>query len=117
MTEITTAPVTATCMPDPDCEVRSLASPAMTRQELRRHILQALADIRVIESEALEQELIAAGDNLVIDSKEGEVVIAMLEAELGQELPGPADLDPHEYTSIEALVRLVERKLRASNRG
>lgn len=87
------------------------ATPTISQVEIRAWIIEALAEVRAIEPEVIRQEIVDADGDLEIDSKEGEVIVALLEARLGRELPGPADLEPEEYTSIEALVRLIERKL------
>ena len=47
--------------------------------EIRALIVEALAEVRAIPVAALEQEIAAAGGDVAMDSKEAEVVIAILE--------------------------------------
>ena len=83
------------------------------RDDIRARIIATLAEVRVCSVEEVEREIAAGDGNMVIDSTEGVVLIAALETELERDLPGPEDLDPHEYTSISTLSALIERKLGA----
>jgi len=80
--------------------------------DIRAHIVAALADVRVTDTAAIEWEIGANGGDLVIDSLEGLNVIVDLETWLGRDLPGAEDLDPAHYTSIASLTALVAHKLR-----
>jgi acyl carrier protein len=80
---------------------------------IREQIVEALAKVRVCSAAEIEREMSEGDGDMVLDSIEGVVLIAALESVLGRELPGPEDLESHEYTSINSLRALIERKLGA----
>ena len=79
--------------------------------ELLRHMIEALARVRQVPAEEIAEMIRGGGGDLRIDSKEGETVIAILVAKLGCDLPGPSDLKREQFSSIRALLSLVEHKL------
>jgi acyl carrier protein len=86
---------------------------ADSAQGVRAQVVEALAEIRVCSVAEIEREMSEGDGNVVLDSIEGVALIAALETTLGRELPGPEDLEPQEYTSINSLTALIERKLGA----
>lgn len=88
-----------------------ISKSGISSEELLQHMITALARVRQVEAEEIE-ELIRQGDgDLIIDSKEGETVIAILIGKIGCDLPGPSDLKSDQLSSIRALLSLVKNKL------
>ncbi len=73
--------------------------------------MAGLAVVQALTPAELEQEVKAAGGDVEIDSPQAEVILARFEKHFGCKLPAVSDLDPEQFTSIEALVELVERRL------
>ena len=71
--------------------------------------MEALADVEGFEVGDVEAAVAAnGGDNLYeLDSKTAECLIGPLTAKYGRRLPGPADLQPEQYATIESLTDLV----------
>lgn len=80
-----------------------------SRDEVRRALVEALADVEGFEVSDVEAAVAAnGGDNLYeLDSKTAECLIGPLTAKYGRRLPGPADLQPEQYATIESLTDLV----------
>jgi hypothetical protein len=81
-----------------------------SKEEIANLVLGALAEVR---NTTVEQLVGPQGEarEVVCDSKEGEVVVAMLEQRLGRELAGPQDLRPDQLTSVNALASLIQTGL------
>jgi acyl carrier protein len=77
--------------------------------DLRRRVVDVLADIRCESADDLWAEALKVKCLLEMDSKEAEVVVARLEHSLGRELARPEDLEPEEISTVEAIASLVER--------
>lgn len=82
-----------------------------SRNDLRVRIVAELAKVRACSVAEIGQEIAAGGGDTEVDSPQAESVIGALETQFGCKLPGPADLRPNQFNSIDALVTLVERKL------
>lgn len=82
-----------------------------TRERVRARIVEELAKVRAIDPAEMGRDIAAGGGDAEIDSPEAEAVIGALESHFGCTLPGPADLRPKQFNSVDALVTLVERKL------
>jgi len=75
-------------------------------EDIRRYILEKLAEIRLVDVSDLEQEAAQNGGDLEIKSDEGTSITGGLEGILGREITGPEDIDPRHYTSLERLTKL-----------
>ncbi len=93
--------------------LRALPSPTNrpTIDEIRNLLIGNVAKSMVVDEEILQEQIAMNGGNLIIKSHIGVAAIAQLEQQLGCRIPGPEDLKPDQFTSIEALVTLVDRKL------
>jgi hypothetical protein len=81
-----------------------------SRQEIQAGIVSCLAEVLATDAVVLAREIADAGGDILINSPEGTVVIAMLEGIWDCTLPGAEDLDPDLFTSVAALTTLIERK-------
>ncbi|NMF28836.1 hypothetical protein HF845_10600 [Cellulosimicrobium aquatile] len=92
------------------------ASPHPSRDEVRRALVAALAEVEGVSVEEIENAIAArGGDNLYeLDSKTAECLIGPLVALYGRRLPGPADLEPEQYATIESLTDLVQGELQSA---
>lgn len=88
-----------------------------SREDIRVRVVAELAKVRASSVAEIEQEMAAGGGDTEVDSPQAEVVIGALESQFGCRLPGPADLRPKQFNSIDALVTLVERKLAKARGG
>lgn len=77
--------------------------------------LQELAETRACAVSDLEAEWEAGGGDIEIESLEGICVIAALEEELKQKLPGLENLPTEQITSIRSLIALVSEYLSLSD--
>lgn len=86
---------------------------AWTRQQIREAMLDELADVIADDRAELDAAIaVVGGDNMFeLESKQAEAVLAGLSVALGVELPGPADLEPNQFATIDALIDLVEHHL------
>jgi hypothetical protein len=80
------------------------------RAELAVAVLEALAQVRAAPVGELRDELVAAGGDLEIDSREAEAVIAMLQTKYGRELAKVEDLEPECLPSVLSLASLLRRR-------
>lgn len=85
-------------------------SPVPTQAEIAEAILVALAEVRAELVPELHEELVAAGGDLEIDSREAEAVIAILETRFGRTLAKVEDLEPECLPSIASLGELIGRR-------
>jgi hypothetical protein len=81
-----------------------------SQKEIRLWIIEALAEVRVVDLDELIAEIELVGDDFEIDSKEAEVILCILEYRLNQELARPDDLEPEELTTLGSLLALVLRR-------
>lgn len=85
-----------------------------TRDEVRTALIKALAEIEGAAPADVEADISArGGDNMYeLDSKAAECIIGPLMEEFKCRLPGPADLQPDEYSTVESLTDLVYGQLK-----
>lgn len=98
-------------MTDETTETTSGADPIKGGQDLRRGLVEILAEVRGDSVGELWDEALKLDWMLEMDSKEAEVVIARLEHEVGRDLAKPEDLEPEQLATVEAVASLVERSL------
>jgi acyl carrier protein len=80
-------------------------------ENIRRFVLEKLAEIRVTKANVLEQQAVANGGDLDMDSVEGTAIASGLEGELGRSLVRPEDLDLKKFTSVKRLTDLLHSSL------
>jgi acyl carrier protein len=79
--------------------------------DIERLLLEAVAQVRVIDISEIEQQFAGNGNDLEMDSQEAVTVIASVEVPLKCTLPGMEQLKPRQPTSIRALRELIVRHL------
>jgi hypothetical protein len=80
--------------------------------EIREALVAALANVDGVEPADAEQSIAAVGDDRYeLDSKVAECVIAEVGEVFGVDLPPPADLLPHQYASLGALLDQMDERL------
>ena len=87
------------------------AAPSHAEQQLKGHIVDALAQVRAMSVDELSREVAAGGGDCRVDSKEAEVVIVILERLFNRRLAQIEDLEPEEINSIAALTGLIGSRL------
>ncbi len=102
--------------PNPTIARPEAARPAnaggrLDRGAIRDLVVEKLAQVDATDLATIKQTMERGGGNIAIDSQQAVTIIAMLGQHLGRTLPGPEDLRPNEYTSVESLTSLVERSL------
>ena len=81
------------------------------RGEIDGLLMNALAQVRVVDISEIKQEYMENGSNVEMDSQEAVTVIANVEEVLKCTLPGPEQLKPSQLTSIRTLRELMGRHL------
>lgn len=91
---------------------------AVTRQTVRAALVEALANVEGVTDLQIEEAIgERGGDHMYeLESKTAEAVLAEVGESLGFTPVGPADLEPEQYATLEALADLVEAALRAAGR-
>lgn len=81
----------------------------VSRDAVRQALVEALANVEGVGLGDVEAAVAAnGGDSFYeLDSKTAECLIGPLTAKFGRRLPGPADLQPEQYATIESLADLV----------
>jgi len=64
-----------------------------------------------MEEQDLWNEIVQAGGDCQMDSKETEVVISILEHEFDRELAKVEDLEPEQMTTLSAVTNLIMARL------
>lgn len=92
---------------------------AASRLDIREAILDELADVEGVNRSEIDDaiERVGGDEMYELESKTAEAVLAGLSARIGVALPGPADLEPEQFTTVDALAALVEAKLVAGATG
>ncbi|MCR6493533.1 hypothetical protein [Cellulomonas sp. P24] len=92
---------------------------ATSRSDIREAILDELADVEGVDRGEIDGAIgTVGGDEMYeLESKTAEAVLAGLSARFGVALPGPADLEPEQFTTVDALVALVAAKLVTDSAG
>jgi acyl carrier protein len=78
---------------------------------VKEQVIGALAQVLATNASDLEYEIGGSLSEFRIDSKQAEVVVAILEGEFGCELPGPAELRCNQYSTVDALALVVMHKV------
>jgi len=88
---------------------------ATSRSDIREAILDELTDVEGVDRGEIDAAIgrVGGDDMYELESKTAEAVLAGLSARFGIALPGPADLEPEQFATVDALVDLVEAKLGA----
>lgn len=91
----------------------------MSRSDIREAILDELADVEGVDRGDIDGAIEGVGGDEMyeLESKTAEAVLAGVSARFGIPLPGPADLEPEQFTTVDALVTLVEERLAAGPAG
>lgn len=91
----------------------------VTRQGVRDVLIESLADVEGVDPAEIEDAITDLGGDQMyeLQSKAAEAVLAEVGEALGFTPVGPADLQPEQYATLEALVDLVEMALRAAGRS
>lgn len=76
--------------------------------------MEALAQVRAMPVEDLLEEIAKNGADCQVDSKEAEVVIAILERVFNRPLAKVEDLEPEEMCSVNVLTSLIAGHLASS---
>jgi hypothetical protein len=82
--------------------------------DIHRFIRHKLAEIRQMDANILEQEIVHNGGDLDIDSEEGAGIAYGLEGVVGRDLVEPQDLKPDNFTSIKRLSDLLHKNMQKS---
>src|SRR5436190_9035816 len=90
------------------------AAGRLDRAAIKNLVVEKLAVVDATEPAAIRTAMAECSGDLPVDSQQAVTVIAMVGQQLGCMLPGPEDLDPEEYTSIDSLTSLIERKLQGA---
>ncbi len=85
----------------------------ITRSEIRDVLIDALAEVDGLDPGIVNGEVAARGGDAFfeLDSKVAECVLAVASVKFGIKPTGPADLEPEEYATLEALLDLLESHL------
>ncbi|WHP18931.1 hypothetical protein [Cellulomonas sp. ES6] len=92
---------------------------AISRSDIREAILDELADVEGVDRGDIDGAVGGVGGDEMyeLESKTAEAVLAGVSARFGVPLPGPADLAPEQFATVDALVTLVVEKLAAGPEG
>lgn len=93
----------------------SSSSFQLSRDDIRRQIIEELANVRITDIDDLQREIIQGEGDIEISSLQGASIIGALEGKWGYELPGIESLPPTDYVSVEKLVNLIENALRTAH--
>jgi len=96
----------------------SPSAPTISTNDLGPRIIDALAQVRAMTPDELHNEINGAGGgDCVMDSKEAEVVISILERHFNRELAKVEDLEPEQMNTLNALRNLIDARLRSTSQG
>lgn len=87
------------------------SSKILEQADIDRLLIEAVAQMRVVETSEIEKEFSENGGDLEMDTQEAVPVIANVESVLGRTLPGIENLKPGQPVSIRVLSELIERSL------
>jgi acyl carrier protein len=90
-----------------------------SEQPVRNALIKAIANVEGVDDREIEDAIGDQGSDQMyeLDSKTAEAVLAEVGDALGFVPVGPADLAPEQYSTLEALVSLVEAALAATGRS
>src|SRR5437867_2012078 len=94
-----------------DDDLSSRPAKMWKQSAIDRLLIEAVAQMRVIETTEIEREFAENGGDLEMDTQEAVPVIANVENTLKCRLPGIENLKPGQPVSIRALSSLIERSL------
>lgn len=91
---------------------------AVTRQGVRDVLIESLANVEGVDAAEIEDVITDLGGDQMyeLQSKAAEAVLAEVGEALEFTPVGPADLQPEQYATLDALVDLVDAALRAAGR-
>jgi len=92
-------------------DLSSRPSKILKQADIEKLLIEAVAQMRVIETSEIEKEISENGGDLEMDTQEAVPVIANVENVLRCRLPGIENLKPGQPVSIRALSSLIERSL------
>lgn len=92
-------------------DLSSSPSKTLKQADIDRLLIEAVAQMRVIETSEIEKEFSENGGDLEMDTQEAVPVIANVENVLKCRLPGIENLKPGQPVSIRVLSSLIERSL------
>lgn len=84
-------------------------------EDVHQFVINKLAEIRFVDANILEQEVIQNGGDLGMDSEEGAGIAYGLEGVVGRELIARNDLKPENFTSAKRLAELLYKNLQKTN--
>lgn len=87
---------------------------AVSANEIRQKVIAATAEVHACTPDELEQEITRLGGDFRVKSVPAHSVLAALQGALGRSLPNPSKLKPIQYTSVNALIELVQSALRVN---
>lgn len=92
---------------------------AVTRQTVRDGLIEALANVEGVDDVEIEDAVTDLGGDQMyeLQSKTAEAVLAEVGEAFGFTPVGPADLQPEQYATLDALVDLVEAALGVAGRS
>ncbi len=94
------------------------SAPPISANDLESRIIDALAQVRAMTPEELQDEINGGGGgDCVMDSKEAEVVISILERHFNRELAKVEDLEPEQMNTLNALRNLIDSRLNPNSQG
>lgn len=92
---------------------------AETEQRVRDALIKALANVEGVDDADIEDAISELGGDQMyeLQSKTAEAVLAEVGEALGFTPVGPADLQPEQYATLDALVDLAVAALDAAERS
>lgn len=92
---------------------------AETEQRVRDALIKALANVEGVDDADIEDAISELGGDQMyeLQSKTAEAVLAEIGEALGFTPVGPADLQPEQYATLDALVDLAVAALDAAERS
>lgn len=91
----------------------------VTVLDVRRALIEALANVEGVDDADIEDAITSrGGDHMYeLESKTAEAVLAEVGEAFGFIPVGPADLQPEQYATLDALADLVEAALGVAGRS
>lgn len=90
-----------------DAAVRQAAATADRSDAVLTSIVAALAEVWATDDDEVWSRLQSEGLDLVVDSKDAEVIVSIVEEVAGRDLVRVEDLEPEKLTTVAALRDLL----------